>query len=168
VNTPAKLAGFAVTLAAIFGGGLAAGQVVGPRDGADGGQDAMAHGDASHSAQTADGDDEREAATAVPKGLMVSQDGYSLRPATTGPLRTGHALFSFTILGLDGRAVREYTPTHDKDLHLIVVRRDLTGFQHLHPVLGATGPGRFRWRWPSRACTGRSPTSPPTAGVRAR
>jgi hypothetical protein len=70
---------------------------------------------------------------------MVSQDGYTLRPATTGPLRTGHALFSFTVIGPDGKAVREYTPTHDKDLHLIVVRRDLTGFQHLHPVLGADG-----------------------------
>jgi hypothetical protein len=34
--------------------------------------------------------------------------------------------------------VTAYTPTHDKDLHLIVVRRDGTGFQHVHP--SATRP----------------------------
>ena len=32
-----------------------------------------------------------------------------------------------------------YTRSHDKDLHLIVVRRDLSGFQHVHPALGADG-----------------------------
>lgn len=137
MNTLAKLGGFALALALVFGGAVGVGQAVGPRGDTGANRDGMAHGNA-HGAQTADGDDEREAA-AVPKGLMVSQDGYTLRPATTGPLRTGHALFSFTILGPDGEAVREYTPTHDKDLHLIVVRRDLTGFQHLHPVLGADG-----------------------------
>jgi hypothetical protein len=33
---------------------------------------------------------------------------------------------------------------HDKPLHLIVIRRDLTGFQHLHPTMAADGT----WRVP--------------------
>ena len=31
-----------------------------------------------------------------------------------------------------------YDVEHEKDLHLIVVRRDLTGFQHVHPLLDRT------------------------------
>ena len=38
------------------------------------------------------------------------------------------------------------TVSHDKDLHLIAVRRDLAGFQHVHPALGADGI----WRDPAR------------------
>jgi hypothetical protein len=39
----------------------------------------------------------------------------------------------------DGAPLTDYQPTHDQDLHLIVVRRDFTGFQHLHPVRDAAG-----------------------------
>jgi len=134
VNTVAKLGGFALALALVFGGAVAVGQAVGPREDATGDEGGMAHGSASHGAQPEDGGETSE----FPKGLMVSQDGYTLRPAATTP-PTGQSLFSFTIVGPGGTPVREYTPTHDKDLHLIVVRRDLTGFQHLHPVLGADG-----------------------------
>jgi hypothetical protein len=35
--------------------------------------------------------------------------------------------------------VTSYTPTHERDLHLIVVRRDLSGFQHLHPTRASDG-----------------------------
>jgi hypothetical protein len=48
------------------------------------------------------------------------------------------------ILGPDGRPVTRYTTAHGKDLHLIAVRRDLTGFQHVHPELDAAGT----WRVP--------------------
>ena len=140
MNTPVRLGLFAGALALVFGGALTAGQVVGPRGDVPAGRDTAAHGDTWKTAATAEhgGGHEATAAMEVPKGLMVSQDGYTLRPAAT-TLPTGHALFSFTVLGPDGKAVRDYTPTHDKDLHFIVVRRDLTGFQHLHPVLGANG-----------------------------
>lgn len=135
MNTLAKLGGFAVTLALVFGGAVAAGQAVGPRGDTGGDRDAMAHdGGAPHATQPEDAAE----ASDFPKGLMVSQDSYTLRPATTSPV-VGHSLFLFTIGGPDGQPVREYTPTHDKDLHLIVVRRDLTSFQHLHPVLGTDG-----------------------------
>jgi hypothetical protein len=35
--------------------------------------------------------------------------------------------------------VRDYEVEHDKRMHLIVARRDLTGFQHLHPELADDG-----------------------------
>ena len=43
--------------------------------------------------------------------------------------------FSFQILRNDGEPEREYDEVHEKRMHLIVIRRDLTGFQHVHPEL---------------------------------
>ncbi len=45
------------------------------------------------------------------------------------------------ITGPDGHAVTAYDVEHEKQLHLIVVRRDFTGFQHVHPVLVALREG---------------------------
>ncbi|GAA2108671.1 hypothetical protein [Actinomadura alba] len=69
----------------------------------------------------------------APRGLDVSQHGYTLA-AETAILRPGETDFRFQILGPDGRAVTAVTPIHDRKLHLIVVREDLTGFWHVHPV----------------------------------
>jgi hypothetical protein len=52
----------------------------------------------------------------------------------------------FRILGTNGRAVRDFDVTHEKRMHLIVARRDLSGFQHLHPTLGRDGT----WSTPLR------------------
>jgi len=64
---------------------------------------------------------------------MSSQDGYTLqlgeRSLPAGP----QTPLDFQILGPDGHPVTAYEVAHDKELHLIVVRRDLTGFQHVHP-----------------------------------
>jgi hypothetical protein len=35
--------------------------------------------------------------------------------------------------------VTEYDVEHDKELHLIAVRRDFAGFQHLHPEMADDG-----------------------------
>jgi hypothetical protein len=45
----------------------------------------------------------------------------------------------FTVRAPDGAVVTRYETVHDKQLHLIVVRTDLTGYQHLHPSLGPDG-----------------------------
>lgn len=75
----------------------------------------------------------------LPGGLAVSQQGYTLRPATS-VLRAGGAQpFRFTVTGPDGQVVRDYTTGHEKELHLIVVGRDLSDFQHLHPGRDAAG-----------------------------
>jgi hypothetical protein len=72
-------------------------------------------------------------------GLETSQAGYTLVPTETALEATDTADYRFTIEGPDGLPVNEYTKEHDKELHLIVVRRDLSGYQHLHPTRDAEG-----------------------------
>lgn len=68
-----------------------------------------------------------------PGGLLISEDGYTLAPEAD-IVRPGVTEFRFAILGPDGEPVRELATIHGKKLHLIVARRDLTGFWHVHPV----------------------------------
>lgn len=77
----------------------------------------------------------------------------SPRLATPSPRRTPPgtpAEFAFALIGSDGEPVTAFDVEHDKRLHLIVVRRDATGFQHLHPELGTDGV----WRTPLTLPTG--------------
>ncbi|WP_116706909.1 hypothetical protein [Actinomycetospora cinnamomea] len=75
-------------------------------------------------------------------GLAISRDGYTLDVlATPGGVDTPGEL-AFRILGPTGAPVTAFTPTHDKPLHLILVRRDQSGFQHLHPVMDPDGTWR--------------------------
>jgi hypothetical protein len=73
------------------------------------------------------------------RGPAASIDGLTLKLATTQltPGEPGH--LRFQVVGEDGRAVRDFEVQHAKRLHLIVVRADLRGFQHLHPRMSADG-----------------------------
>lgn len=76
--------------------------------------------------------------TPAPSGLAASGDGLTLVPATS-TLATGTQEFRFAVRKDDGSALTSFSPTHERDLHLVVVRRDLTRFQHLHPTRDASG-----------------------------
>jgi hypothetical protein len=78
----------------------------------------------------------------------------TLKPAP-GSLTAGRvATWHFTVTDCEGNAIRSFERDQTKLLHLIVARSDLTGYQHLHPTLGADGawsvdidvarPGRYR------------------------
>lgn len=69
---------------------------------------------------------------------MVSEHGYTLALAST-LLDSGRKNVTFQVIGPDGDPVTAYAPTHDKDLHFIAVRRDMAGFQHVHPTLDDSG-----------------------------
>ena len=70
---------------------------------------------------------------------MTSQDGYTLA-LTDSRADAGSAVpVSFTITGPDGAPVTSYDVQHEKQLHLIAVRRDFSGFQHVHPTLDGEG-----------------------------
>ncbi len=73
------------------------------------------------------------------RGLGVADD--ELRVVVEQPeLRRGRAeTLRFRILGEDGDTVRDFDVEHEKRMHLILARRDLTGFQHLHPTQGPDG-----------------------------
>jgi hypothetical protein len=125
MSTPARLAAFAGGLAAVFGGAVAVGDTVGPqRDRAAAASDAHGMGDMP---------DAGSAGSSV-RGLAVSADGLTLRLVRTTAQPGKQTSLSFRVAGHDGRTVRDFDVEHTKRMHLIVVRRDMTGFQHLHPT----------------------------------
>ncbi len=144
MNTIAKLSAYGAALALIVTGAYAVGTAVGPLSTAtaDSGHGAMSgeapagagaagHGD-SHSGTVAETAD-------LPAGLASSRGGYTLAP--TDPTLTPGTTdtFSFRITGPDGAAVTAFDVEHDKRMHLIVVRRDTAGFQHVHPEMAPDG-----------------------------
>jgi hypothetical protein len=134
MTTPVRLAAFALGLAAVFGAAVGVGTAVGPMGPAAPPAMAAGHG----------GIDEHVAAAAParPAGLAVSEGGYTMA-LDAGTLPAGSAVpVAFRLLGPDGAAVTAFDENHDRDLHLIAVRRDLSGFQHVHPGLGADGVWR--------------------------
>ena len=84
---------------------------------------------------------------------MVSEEGYTLTLASRTAAAGSQVPLSVRILGPDGQVVTDYQGTQDQDLHLIVVRRDMTGYQHVHPFMSPDGtrtaavdlePGQWR------------------------
>jgi hypothetical protein len=139
-----KLTGFAAALAALFVGALAVGGAFGPLR--DAGADvAPAHGDAMGEMGGTHDEGGHGAAGAV-RGLGVSEGGLSIRLATTTVPVDRTRPLRFRIVRDDGATVRDFDLEHTKRMHLIVVRRDLTGFQHLHPTQSADG----EWSVPLR------------------
>jgi len=73
------------------------------------------------------------------RGLGVADD--ELRVVVEQPeLRRGVTeTLRFRIVDAGGETVRDFDVEHEKRMHLILARRDLTGFQHLHPTQGPDG-----------------------------
>jgi len=67
-------------------------------------------------------------------GLALAAGGHTLVPLS-GP----GSPFSFRIDGPDRRPVTKFATVHDKQMHLIVVRRDLSGYRHVHPTMASDG-----------------------------
>lgn len=73
-----------------------------------------------------------------PPGLAVASDGLRLVAPSTR--RAGVTEdYTFKVVDDRGATVHDFDVEHDKRLHFIAVRRDLTGFQHLHPTQRADG-----------------------------
>jgi hypothetical protein len=135
MSTPVKLAAFALGLVAVFGAAVGVGSAVGPVGPA--GADAPAEGHdiagEEHAAPAEDG------AAELPAGLMVTEAGYTLSLDRTAVPAAAQTPMSFRVLGPDGSPVTDYAESHEEDLHLVAVRRDLSGFQHVHPELDGEG-----------------------------
>ncbi|MFI6256114.1 DUF4402 domain-containing protein [Micromonospora zamorensis] len=74
-----------------------------------------------------------------PGGLAVSSAGFTLAPLTTEFAAGRPGQLRFQVRDVQRRPVTRFAVVHDKPMHLIVVRRDLTGYQHLHPTMAADG-----------------------------
>src|SRR5213079_2409483 len=73
------------------------------------------------------------------RGLAVSDNGLTLRLARTTAAPGRRFNLAFRVVDRRGRTVRDFDVEHTKRMHFIVVRRDMTGFQHLHPTQRADG-----------------------------
>jgi hypothetical protein len=88
-----------------------------------------------HASHEADRESGRSALgePAVSAGLTVSDHDRSFVPSESVVPRGVRFPFSFRIQGPHGPLER-FDLVHDRRMHLIVVRRDLARFQHLHPT----------------------------------
>jgi hypothetical protein len=139
VSGRTRIAGFAAAVAFASGAAALAGAAIDPNPSgeqpaghAQNSGDEMASMHTGHAGQkTIDGDDVRGLAVAD-RELRVVLDTPSLRRAQPSIVR-------YRIVDQHGEPVHDFDLQHEKRMHLIIVRRDLTGFQHLHPTLAPDG-----------------------------
>ena len=163
MRTPVRLLAFGASLAVVFMLALVGARTLLPADLARNWQarttaesshaeeSGMNHapaatGSPQHTEEPHDGHSPAPAADPV-RGLAVAQDGYQLQ-SLTSPVQTDRGgTLSFRLTGPDGQPVTDYTTSHDKDLHLIVVRSDGSQFRHVHPSIDGSGTWSIPWRW---------------------
>ena len=137
MNTPQKIAGFTLGLAVVFAAAFGVGATLGP-DGGVTAESTQAHDSMSAVGQDATGE-KNAPAYELPGGLISTESGYTLELAQTRVNAGENVALRFRITDSAGRPQTQYQVNHDKQLHLILVRRDMVGFQHVHPVLDGTG-----------------------------
>lgn len=130
---------FALAAGALFAAALGIGRAVGPLERGDADEPAHAGGAVAGDAM----------AGAAADGLAISAGGLRLVPETTTLPAGTAAPFVFRIVDEDGSPVREYDLLHARRMHLVVARRDLGAFLHLHPVRRVDGAWTVPLRLPS-------------------
>lgn len=122
MSASARVGSFGALLVAIFALAVLAGRALDP--------DTEAAGSADHAASGSGGGGHAAARTAA--GLRLVAGDTTLTPGRRGRL-------DFAILDENGERVRDFEVEQGRRMHLIVVRRDLRRFQHLHPSEVAPG-----------------------------
>jgi hypothetical protein len=141
-----RVAAFGALLAAVFALAAIAGRAAGPVTGDEPGGHARAGAGApGDHAGGADASPHDASAPAGARQLRIVADDTTLTAGRPQRLR-------FEIQDAGGARVRDFEIEQGRRMHLIVVRRDLRRFQHLHPTQDAGG------RWSVRV-------SVPDAGV---
>jgi hypothetical protein len=123
LGAPARLAVFAAALALV--GGLAA--LAGAATGHGRVTVKDAHADEMSMTEMS------PAAQSRASGLSSVAGGYTFAPVQTALPEGKQTAFRFRILDPSGRATHAFDVDGGVRLHLIVVRRDFVGYQHLHP-----------------------------------
>ncbi|GAA4697251.1 hypothetical protein GCM10023215_39290 [Pseudonocardia yuanmonensis] len=173
MNTLAKLSAYGAAVALLTVGAYATGSAVGPLTSPAPAAQTAGHAGPSGGGNAGHGDTHGGAVPETadqPAGLASSRGGYTLTP-TASTLTAGTTDLAFRVTGPDGAPVTAFDEEHTKRLHLIVVRRDTTAFQHLHPTMDPDGTWRTRLQLPEggvyRAFADFTPTGGPatTLGV---
>ena len=129
----AKLAGFAAVLSLVFAGAAFAGSALDVKPGKPAAERPAMGG------MAAEGDAHGAKAPQAVRGLAVSEKGLTLELARRTAQPGERFELAFRIADRRGRTVRNFDLEHAKRMHFIVVRRDLSGFQHLHPTANRDG-----------------------------
>jgi hypothetical protein len=128
-SVPRQLTIFAAVLAVLYAAGFAAGHIIGADPPGGHGEAEAAHGGGG-------GGHEQESVahglSGTENGLRLAVDARTITPGRSQDI-------AFSVLDERGAPVTAYDTTHTKRMHLILVRRDLTGFQHLHPSQDEAG-----------------------------
>ena len=114
MSVPIRIGLFAAGLVAVFGAAFLLGDVTDPDSGEG---DTATHADDSHSP-------ELRAPAAGPARIVV--DDRRFEPGVSETL-------AFRVVDRQGLTVEDFDVEHDRRMHVIAVRRDLTGYQHVHP-----------------------------------
>ena len=132
-----RIAAFVAVLVLVSGGAALAGGAIEPR-----GDDPTARADErdDHASAAGDAGSHAEKSPAAPvRGLAIAADDLRV-VVDQAELRRGRTQeLRFRIVDDHGETVRDFDVEHEKRMHLILARRDLTGFQHLHPTQAADG-----------------------------
>lgn len=162
MSVPVRLALFGALMVIAFGAAAALGGVVDPQTDTEStahvtpGAAPMSEEHASSDDATGDDDhavaDDGHAApdgghqgtpdASLPGLASVTADGRRLVLDTTESAAGRDRSIAFAIVDGRGAVVRDFDVAHTKRMHMILVRRDLTGFQHLHPTQAADGSWR--------------------------
>ena len=125
MNVAGRLAAFALVLALVFAGAAFAGSRLDV-----------------HPGKTTNKPEMDAMAAMAPqpvRGLGVSEQGLTLALARRTAQQGEPFALPFRIVDRRGQTVRDFDVEHTKRMPFLVVRRDLTGFQHLHPTENADG-----------------------------
>jgi len=156
VTALGKLAGFAALLALLFGAAALAGDLIGPDRDATAAGAAEAHkapGSKGHAEMTsgtetavAHAGTHADGADHPVRGLAVAENGLRVVVEDPELRRARVERLTFRIVDASGHTVRDFDVEHEKRMHLILARHDLTGFQHLHPEEREDGTWTVRVR----------------------
>ncbi len=127
-----RIAAFLLALVATFGAAVAVGGAIGP---APTEPEPAAHGEPGPH----EGAVHASPAATAPRGLAAADDGMRLDVPSPELARGRKQTLRFRVVDEHGAPIRAFDLAHERRMHAIVVRRDLTGFQHLHPRMAADG-----------------------------
>ncbi|MFI7573984.1 hypothetical protein [Micromonospora sp. NPDC049497] len=79
-----------------------------------------------------------------PGGLEVSRDGWTLALDSASLVAGRPGELAFRITDPTGAALTTFQENHERRMHLVLVGRDLAGYQHVHPEMAPDGTWRVQ------------------------
>ncbi|GAA1689820.1 hypothetical protein GCM10009830_41780 [Glycomyces endophyticus] len=147
MRTPVKLGAFGLGLAALFGGTFALAANTVPEGAV---EDRLAEAEPEHDMEMETEVEDHGGHEADPvRGLSIEQDGYLMSEVAAPAVVGEEGVLAFGVTAPGGAPLTEYTESHEKDLHLVVVRADGAEFRHVHPEFdGETWSLPWSWAQP--------------------